>query len=102
MGHDKVRRAHADLEHMLAGSTWLVGGQRTAADAYFYGIARWNDFHQVVDRRAFPALNALFERLAKDAAVAFAHAVEHEEKAAASGGYEGHVGLADIARQQRS
>lgn len=99
MGHAKVRKAHADLERMLGASPWLAGARRTAADAYFFGIARWNDFHQVVDRREFPALEALVERLSRDAAVQFAHAIEHGEPTTSSGGFRGHVGLHDVLSQ---
>ncbi|MBU7573812.1 MAG: glutathione S-transferase family protein [Hydrogenophaga sp.] len=93
MGHDKVRRAHAALEGLLAGRDWLVGERRTAADAYFLGIARWNDFHQVLDRRDYPALNALYERLQADPAVHFARGVEHGEVVRSTGAFAGQVEL---------
>lgn len=93
MGHDKVRRAHAALEGLLAGRDWLVGERRTAADAYFLGIARWNDFHQVLDRGDYPALNALYERLQADPAVRFAHGVEHGEVVRSTGAFAGQVEL---------
>lgn len=96
MGHHKVRKVHADLERMLGDRPWLTGAQRSAADAYFMGIARWNDFHQVLDRREFPALQALHERLQADPAVRFAHAVEHGEVAHSAGGFLGHVKLEDV------
>jgi glutathione S-transferase len=96
MGRAKVHKAHADLERMLKGSRWLAGAERTAADAYFMGIARWNDFHRVLDRRDFPAVQALHERLASDPAVLFAHAVEHEVPAQSAGGFQGHVALASL------
>jgi glutathione S-transferase len=94
MGHHKVRKAHADLEHMRGGAPWLLGAQRTAADAYFAGIARWNDFHHVLDRNDFPAVHALCERLQSDPAVQFAHAIEHGEAGTGAGGFAGHVDLA--------
>lgn len=93
MGHHKVRKAHADLERMLGSQDWLAGEQRTAADAYFTGIARWNDFHRVLDRRDFPALQRLHTRLRADAAVRFAHAVEHGGIAHSAGMFAGHVDL---------
>ena len=96
MGHHKVRKVHADLERMLGDGPWLTGAQRSAADAYFMGIARWNDFHQVLDRREFPALQALHERLQADPAVRFAHAVEHGEAAHSAGAFLGHVKLEDV------
>jgi hypothetical protein len=38
--------------------------------------SRWNDYHQVVDRREFPRVQQLFERLQDDAGVQFAHAIK--------------------------
>lgn len=98
MGHDKVRRAHAALEGLLAGRDWLAGEHRTAADAYLMGIARWNDFHQVLDRRDYPALNALCERLQADPAVRFAHGVEHGEVVRSTGAFAGQVELGELSR----
>jgi glutathione S-transferase len=95
MGRAKVIKAHDDLERMLAGSTWLAG-TRTAADAYFYGLARWNDYHRVVDRRAYPAVSRLLERLAGDPSVRFAHAIEHAELVNGANGFKGHVSLDDM------
>lgn len=101
MGQRKVRKAHADLEKLLGRGTWLAGEQRTAADGYFMGIARWNDFHRVLDRRDYPALHALHSRLLADPAVRFAHAIEHEEPAQSSGGFAGHVSLQQALADQR-
>ncbi len=98
MGHDKVRRAHAALEALLDGRDWLVGESRSAADAYLMGIARWNDFHHVLDRRDYPALHALYERLLADPAVRFAHNVEHGEASISTGAFAGHVELRDLAQ----
>ena len=94
MGRHKVRKAHGDLETLLGDAEWLAGASRTAADAYFMGVARWNDFHRVLDRRDYPRLHALHERLQHDSAVRFAHAVEHGETGAKPAGhFEGHVAL---------
>lgn len=98
-GIAKVERAHADLEMLLDGKEWLIGDRRSMADAYFMGIARWNDFHKVVDRRRFRALNSLYERMLGDPAVRFAHAIEHEEPATSAGGFLGHVSLDDVLGQ---
>lgn len=98
MGHDKVQRAHAALEALLDGREWLVGESRSAADAYLMGIARWNDLHQVLDRRDYPALQALYERLLADPAVRFAHNVEHGEASGSTGAFAGHVELGDLAQ----
>src|SRR5690606_4210535 len=74
-GRGKVVRAHEQLESLLGNNDWLLGGQRTVADAYFVGIARWTRYHEVVDRRDYPSLQRLFERLQADPAVEFAHAI---------------------------
>ncbi|MES2939647.1 MAG: glutathione S-transferase family protein [Pseudomonadota bacterium] len=93
MGRTKVRKAHANLETLLGGQPWLGGAQRSLADAYFPGIARWNDFHEVLDRREFPVLQRLYTALQEDPAVRFAHAVEEQQPARSAGGFLGHVGL---------
>ncbi|MCF7220711.1 glutathione S-transferase family protein [Marilutibacter chinensis] len=90
-GRAKVRKAHADLSAMLGDKPWLLGGHRTLADAYFIGIARWNEYHQAVDRRDYPNLQRLFDRLQADPAVAFAHAVEEQRTAVSAGGFAGEV-----------
>ena len=91
-GAAKVAKAHADLEAMLGTQDWLLG-DRTLADAYFIGIARWTKYHDVVDRRDYPGLQRLFERLEADPAVQFAHAIEHGDPARSSGGFRGEIGL---------
>lgn len=91
-GTAKVAKAHGDLEAMLGGQDWLLG-DRTLADAYFIGIARWTKYHDVVDRRDYPGLQRLFERLEADPAVQFAHAVERREPARSTGGFRGEISL---------
>jgi glutathione S-transferase len=93
LGREKVAKAHADLEARLGDRPWLLGERRSLADAYFAGIARWADFHKAVDRRDYPRLQRLYERLQDDPAVRFAHAVEAQEPAATSGEFAGHVEL---------
>ncbi|HEX2526287.1 MAG TPA: glutathione S-transferase family protein [Geminicoccus sp.] len=97
-GREKVAKAHADLEAMLRGREWLLGDERTLADAYFIGIARWAEVHDAIDRRQFPGLDRLFRRLQEDPAVRFAQAIEHGERAQGGGGFAGHVGLDDALR----
>ena len=92
-GEHGLAKAHADLEAMLDGQEWLLGEKRTLADAYFVGIARWTRYHDVLDRRSYPALQRLFEKLEADPAVRFAHAIERGEPAAASPGFKGEIGL---------
>ena len=96
MARQNVRKAHDDLESMLGDAPWLTGENRSAADAYFMGIARWNDFHQVLDRRDYPRLQRLRERLEADPAVRFAHAIERGEAAQGTAGFLGHVPLDQI------
>ena len=91
-GRAMVAKTHAQLEALLDGRDWLLG-RRSLADAYFFGIARWVDFHQAVERRDYPGLHRLFERLKADPAVRFALAIEHGEDARSSGGFAGEVSL---------
>ncbi|TCW80905.1 glutathione S-transferase [Burkholderia sp. SRS-46] len=92
-GRHRVMRAHRLLEAMLGDGPWLLGRQRTLADAYFAGLARWADYHQVFDAAAFPRIAALRVRLGDDPGVQFAHAVEGERPLPASTAFEGHVAL---------
>jgi glutathione S-transferase len=94
-GREKVAKAHADLEARLGTRPWLLGDRRSLADAYFAGIARWADFHQAVERRHYPGLQRLYERLQDDPAVRFAHAIEEQRTARSEGAFMGHVGLAE-------
>jgi glutathione S-transferase len=94
-GAANVAKVHEQLETMLGKGPWLLGDQRTLADAYFIGIARWTKYHDVVDRKDYPGLQGLFERLEDDPAVKFAHAIEHGDDAKGAGGFKGHVGLED-------
>ncbi|MGO7830402.1 glutathione S-transferase family protein, partial [Rhizobium johnstonii] len=70
-------KAHHRLERLLDGREWLLGNGLSLADAYFVGIARWNDFHKVVDLRQFPGLHRLYERMQQEPAVRFADARSH-------------------------
>jgi glutathione S-transferase len=99
-GAAKVAKAHADLEQMLGDKDWLLGDRRTFADAYFIGIAQWTKYHDVVDRRDYPGLHRLFEKLEADPAVRFAHAIERGDMAVTGGGFMGEVTLDDVLRQQ--
>ncbi|RFA27176.1 glutathione S-transferase [Alkalilimnicola ehrlichii] len=92
-GTAALTKAHADLEAMLEGNEWLLGQQRTLADAYFIGIARWTKYHDVIDRRNYPRVQGLFDKLEADPAVQFAHAIERGEPAHSSGSFKGEVSL---------
>lgn len=101
-GRRKVHKAHAQLETLLAGRDWMVGDGPTLAEAYFMGIARWNDVHQAIDPAEFPAVQALRTRMEQDPAVRFAHAIEYEEPVESAGGFRGHVGLESVLEGQRT
>ena len=94
-GRAKVEKAHAELEAMIGDGPWLLGEQRTVADAYFIGIARWTQYHDVVDRRDYPTLQRLYDALEADPAVVFAHAIEQQAAAISAGGFRGEIALAD-------
>jgi len=95
-GATKVAKAHAHLETLLGDKDWLLGDRRTLADAYFIGIARWTKYHDVIDRRDYPGLQRLFEKLEADPAVQFAHAIERGERARSTGAFVGEVALDDV------
>lgn len=90
-GREQVRKAHAAIEAMLSEHAYLLGDEPSLADAYFVGVARWNDFHRVVDRADYPRLADLYERIQADPAVRFAHAIEEGEEPTGAGGFQGHV-----------
>jgi glutathione S-transferase len=92
-GKAKVEKAHHMLERLLAGRKWLLGDGPGIADAYFTGIARWNEFHKAVDIGLFPAVNELYQRMQQEPAVRFAHAIEHQEKAESIGRFLGEIDL---------
>lgn len=76
-GEAAVAQAHDGLERLLAGRDWAAGGaQRSVADAYFMGIARWLDYHDVFPRDRYPRVHALYERLRDDPGVHVAEAAE--------------------------
>ncbi|UDM51198.1 glutathione S-transferase family protein [Cupriavidus sp. MP-37] len=99
-GAAEVRNVHAELEAMLGDKPWLLGEQRTLADAYFIGIARWTRYHQVLDRNDYPGLQRLFDKLEDDPAVRFAHAIERQAPAQSQGGFQGHVTLEEVLAQR--
>lgn len=92
-GRTLVERAHAQLEGMLGDKPWLLGEQRTLADAYFIGIARWTKYHDVVDRRDYPNLQRLYDKLEADPGVKFAHAIEGGRAVSGSRGFQGEISL---------
>lgn len=99
LGRRQVTKAHDQLEQMLAGREWLAGPQRTLADAYFSGLARWADYHGVIDAAAYPRIQQLRQRLDADPGVQFAKAIEAGESPRGAGGFQGHVTLDEALRR---
>lgn len=97
-GATKVKQAHAELEARLVDRPWLLGSERSFADAYFYGIARWSDYHEVIDRKHYPHVQALFDKLSADPGVRFALAIENQrqDENHSTGGFLEAVTLEDV------
>ncbi|MEC5398933.1 glutathione S-transferase family protein [Uliginosibacterium sp. H1] len=94
LGRVEVAKSFATLDAMLASREWLVGGQRTVADAYLPGIARWADHHRLFDIATdYPQVARYLARMRQDPAWQFAAAIERKAVASSLGGYEGHVTL---------
>ena len=97
LAREQAAKAYAHLEHILADRPWLAGDVRTVADAYLVGVARWGEDLRLFDlKREYPRLHAYLQKLEADKAVIFAHAIEDEKPATSSGGFLGHVTLADL------
>jgi len=96
IGREDVAKAHGHLDRLLEGRSWLAGEQRTVADAYFAGIARWADYHRAVDPAAYPNVQRLRRRLEDDPAVRFAQAIEAGEPARSAGRFLGEVSFAEL------
>lgn len=101
LGQRQVAQSHAHLERMLADREWLAGERRTFADAYFIGIARWADYHRVLDAADYPRVQRLKQRLATDPAVSFAQAIEAGESPRGAGGFRGHVSMDEVLARLR-
>lgn len=97
LGRAGVVERHDKLEQMVEPeSAFLIGDKPTLADGLFIGVARWLDVHEVADRRRWPRLSALRDRLEADPAVIFATALENGEPATGNGSCQGHVHLAEV------
>lgn len=95
-GRKAVADRHARLEAMIGDTSFLVGDRPTLADAVLIGVARWAEFHDAVDPRAYPRLATLRRRLEADPAVRFAQAIENGESPEGSGAMRGHVPLDEV------
>ena len=96
LGSDLVLTSHEQLELLLGDREWLVGDGPTVADAYFAGIARWNDFHRAIDQTKFPKVMALRARLDALPAVQFAYSAEGGPPVASEGQFKGFITPAEL------
>lgn len=92
-GRHMVTHRHEQLEELVGKDPYLVGDKPTLADAIFVGVARWADFHEVVERGRYPRIEALRQRLESDPAFKFALAIEGGDQAVGGGGMKGLVPL---------
>ncbi|MEI5678723.1 MULTISPECIES: glutathione S-transferase family protein [unclassified Mesorhizobium] len=100
LAREKAARSYAHLQDMMADREWLAGDTKTVADAYFIGIARWGEDLGLFDiAKEYPELHRHIARLEADSGVIFAHAIEDEKPATSSGGFLGHVTLAELERR---
>lgn len=99
IGREDVTRQCRYLDGLLADRPWLLGDERSVADAYFAGVGRWVRYHRLFDLDAeFPRLAAYLQRLADDPAVRFARAIEKGQAVTGSGAFQGHVSLEAMTR----
>ena len=97
MGFPRVMKACAHLDALLADREWIDGGnKRTVADAYFVGIARWAEYHQVLTTEQYPNLYRHLRKLRSDPAVIFADATEKALPAATTAKCLGPVTLEEL------
>ncbi|PYE90535.1 glutathione S-transferase family protein [Phyllobacterium leguminum] len=94
MAREKAARCYRYLQELISSREWLVGEDKTVADAYFIGIARWGEDLGLFDLKAeYPRLHEFQQKLEADKAVIFAHAIEEGWPAQSSGGFLGHIEL---------
>lgn len=97
LGREQVSKGCAHLDGLLADREWLQGDERSMADAYFVGIARWAEYHRLFDmERQYPHLARHLRKLKEDPAVRFAEAIERGEPATGQGHFRGHVTLEEL------
>lgn len=98
-GSNAVKERHGKLEAMIGDTAFLAGDRLTLADTTLIGVARWAEFHEALDVRAYPKLAALRRRIEAEPAVRYAQAIEDGETPAGSGACLGQVPLADVIRR---
>ncbi|MBL3556925.1 MULTISPECIES: glutathione S-transferase family protein [Marinobacter] len=91
-----LEKAYADLERFLGNKPWLLGEDRSLADAYFSGIARWSEYHPVIDFQAYPRVQQLYKKLLADPAVQFAQSIEEGSPTMTRSGFSGEISLCDV------
>ncbi|QTP57932.1 glutathione S-transferase family protein [Billgrantia antri] len=97
LGREKVAEGCAYLDGLLAEREWLLGDERSMADAYFVGIARWAEYHRLFDlSQEYPDLARHLAKLRSDPAVQFAEAIERGEQPTGQGHFKGHVSLREL------
>jgi glutathione S-transferase len=95
-GRGAVAKRHEQLEAMIGDTPFLVGDRPTLADAMLAGVARWQEFHQVLAIGKYPRLYQLRERIESDPAFVFARAIEAGENPAGSGAMQGQIPLEEV------
>lgn len=95
-GRRDVIERHDRLEAMVGDTAFLVGDRPSLADFVLIGVARWAEFHAVLDGRFYPHLAALRQRIEALPAARFADAIERGERAEGSGAFLGHVPLGEL------
>ncbi len=96
LGRKNVIERHDRLEAMIGDTPFLVGDRPTLADGVLIGVARWLEFHEVVESDRWPRLAALRRRIEADPAVRFATALERGESPLGSDALLVHVPLAEV------
>lgn len=97
LGRQRVAAACDHLNTLLAEREWIDGGaKRTVADAYFVGLARWGEYHRVLDAKKYPHFYRHLQKLRDDPAVVFADAIEKKKATVSSGKLLGHVTLEEL------
>lgn len=100
LGRPQVAAACKHLDALVAGREWIDGSaKKTVADAYLAAVARWAEYHGVLQVDAYPRLHAHLGKLRADPGVVFADAIEHGRPAAGSGSFQGHVALQAVVEQ---
>lgn len=98
LGEESVREEYAYLDKLLAGREWLLGGAMpTVADAYFFAIGRWAEYHKLFTLEdSYPNVARHMRKLADDPAVRFALAIEKDGEARGNGSCLGHVSISQL------